>query len=181
MNVEQEKRHLCEQVGWMGWVCKIPRTTEWEQRDVQGKEINVKWLSAWMFQVQAVMPTIYVFFQNVHLAKYQVNHLAGGRRHLSWTLWLLCQVVTPLAFLSLVGAGFFFTQLGEIAWPSPLFHECQYNKGNLWQWELVACKMQGKKVFGVVAQRHCVVPETAVLLCVLTGGRSSAPHSLWSA
>ena len=25
-------------------------------------------------------------------------------------------------------------------------------------------------VFGIVAQGHCVVPEVAVLLCVLTGG-----------
>lgn len=31
-------------------------------------------------------------------------------------------------------------------------------------------------VLGIVAQHHCVVPEMAVLLCVLTDGESSPPH-----
>lgn len=63
------------------------------------------------------MPRIYFFFQSVQLAKYQVNDLSGVRRHLSWTLWVLCQVVTPLATLSLVGAVFFSPSWGRLPGP----------------------------------------------------------------
>lgn len=85
--------------------------------------------SAWMFQV--VMTRFYFFFSEcVQLVKYPVNDLAGVHRHLSWTLWLVCQAMTPLASLSLMGTVF-FTQLGEVAGPTRVFQGCQYNKGNL--------------------------------------------------
>ncbi|XP_035751801.1 enoyl-CoA delta isomerase 2 isoform X2 [Egretta garzetta] len=49
--------------------------------------------------------------QSIQLAKYQVNDLAGLRRHLSWALWLPCQVVTPCFSFS-GGSWFSYTAGG---------------------------------------------------------------------